>query len=135
GLVDTSLNLFFVELGKHLALLNFIAVIDVELLHDAAGLGLDLDLRDGLDFAGRHHAFCEVSSFDLGELRGVDLGAAAGVDQHPRDDQNQNGYCDRAVDDSLTPLLPAIAVTIAVAVACHDRLLPDFKSENRHSPV
>ena len=34
-------------------------------------------------------------------------------------------------DDSLTPLFLAIAI----AIACHDRLLLDFKSQNWHSPL
>ncbi len=68
SLSHPSLNLLLVELGEHLAFLNFVAVIDVELLHDAAGLRLNLDLGDGLDLSRGHHALRKVSLFDLGEL-------------------------------------------------------------------
>ena len=123
-LIDTSLNLFPVEFGEHLPLLHFVAIIDVELFHDSAGLGLDFDLGDGLDLARRHHAFRQVSLLDLGQLRGVDLGAAAGgCDQHAGNYQNQNGRY-RAPDDSPAPLF----LRVAIAVAFHDRLLLDFKS-------
>ena len=117
------MNLIPIEVGKQLSLLDLIAVIDVELLHDAAGLGLNLDLGDRRDLAGCHHAFCQVSPFNLGELRGVDLVIAGRSDHHTGNDQSQNNYRYRAPDnDSLAPLLPAIAVTF------HDRLLPEFES-------
>jgi hypothetical protein len=74
--------------------------------------------------------FAKSPLFDLGELRGVDLGAAAVCDQRAGNDQDQNGYRYRAPDDDpLTPLF------LAIAVAFHDCLLLEFKSENCHSPV
>src|SRR5208282_2642509 len=116
--------------GENLAFLHLVAIIHVQLFHDAARLGLNLDLRDGLDLSGSHHALCQVSLFHLGQLRGVDLCSASGCDQCAGDDQDHNDRCYRAPDnDSFTPLLPAIAV------AFHDRLLLDFKPENCHSIV
>ena len=67
--------------------------------------------------------FAKVSLLDLGELRGVDLGAAAGCDQRAGNHQDHNDCCYRAPDDdSLAPLF------LAVTVAFHDRLLLEFKS-------
>ncbi len=43
------------------------------------GLGLDFDLGDGLDLAGGDYALGEVTLFDLGQLGGINLGAAAGA--------------------------------------------------------
>ena len=120
-LIDPSLNLVAVEFGEHLPLLHFVAVIDVELFHDAAGLGLDLDLGDGLDLAGRHHAFRQVALLDLGQLRGVDLGAAArGCDQRAGNHQNQNGRY-RAPDDSLAPLSLRLPLPLpSTTASCFD---------------
>src|SRR5208282_227606 len=111
---------------------DLIAIFGVELFHDAAGLGLYLDLGDRLDLAGRHHALRQISPIDLGQLRGVDLGSASGRNHHAGNNQSHDSDCYRTPDDdSLAPLFPAIVI----AVAFHDRLLLAFKSENWHSPV
>ena len=85
--------------ARSLAFLDLVAVVDVELLHDAAGLGLDLDLGDGLDLAGGDHALRQVAFFDLGQLRGVDLGAAAGEGEHDHRSQQDDSNTNAAIDE------------------------------------
>ena len=122
-LVHPGLNLVPVEFGEHLALLNCVAIINIKLFHDTAGLRLDLNLGDRLDLARGHHAFRQISFFDLGKLRGINLGAARGRNHHAGNDQSQNHHRDRTPeDDPLAPLLLAAAITF------HDRLLLPFKS-------
>ncbi len=65
-----------------------LSVIDVELLDDSAGLGLDFNFGDGLDLAGGDDALGKISLLDLCELGGIDLGAAGlGRDKHANDDE------------------------------------------------
>ena len=116
-LFDPSLNLFLVKFGEHLPLLHLVAIFDVKLFHDAAGLGLDFDLGDGLYLARRHHAFRQVSLLDLGELRGVDLGATAGCDQRPGNHQDENDCRYRAPDDSPAPFFLSAAIAVAFHAA------------------
>ena len=83
-------NLNLVELGEELALMNVGVDVDEELGDDAAGLGFDLDLRDGLDLAGGDDGAGDVSALNFGKLRGVKFGAAApGGDRDACDHRNE----------------------------------------------
>ena len=77
-LVDLRLDLDLVELRQELPFLDRIAVVHQQLLHDAAGFRLDLDLGDGRDLAGRHYALGQVALFHFRQFGGINLGAAAG---------------------------------------------------------
>ena len=97
GLRDMGLDLFFVELGQHLTSLHAIARVDKQLFHDSTGLRFDLDLGDGLDLPGRHHALGQIAAFHLRQLGRINLGAAARCrDQASHRDQN-NGNADAHV--------------------------------------
>src|SRR5882724_10580726 len=112
-LVHTSIDLFLIEFSEELAFLDLIPVLDVELFHDAAGFGLDLDFSDGLDLPGSDYALGQIAFFDLGQLRGIDLGAAAGGSVHAAHDYQKHHGRDGTVDNPFTPLrLLAISVTV-----------------------
>ena len=68
-------DFLLIELRQLLALVDLVVDVDVELFDDAGGLGFDLDLGDGLDFAGGHDRAGDVAALDLGDAVGVDLGA------------------------------------------------------------
>ncbi len=99
SLVHARLNFILVELGQNLSLFYAVAIVDVQLLHNSAGLRLDLDLRDWLDLAGRHHALRQVSAFHLRQLRRINLGAAGGCDHYPGHYQSHERYRHRTPDN------------------------------------
>src|SRR6202043_2274977 len=81
SLVKPGLEVFLVELDENLALLDEIAFLDLDFLDDAVGLGLDIDLGDRLNLADRDHGAGEVTAFDHGKSRRVNIGARP---RHPR---------------------------------------------------
>ena len=112
------MDFFLIQLGQQLTGFHFIAGLDKELLYDTAGLGLYLDLGDGLDLAGGDHTLGQVALLHLRQLRGIDLCAAAsGRNQSERDTQNHHNN-----DDSINNPFATLLLTIAVTV--HIRLLP-----------
>ena len=66
---DLVEDFLLVELGEDLTLVDVGVDVGVEAGDDAAGLGLDFDLGDGLDFAGGDDGAGDVSGFHLGERR------------------------------------------------------------------
>jgi hypothetical protein len=70
--------------------------VGVEAGNDAGGLGLNLDLGDGLDFAGGDDGAGDVSEFGFGELRGFELG---GVAARYGGDAKDDARCDDGEDD------------------------------------
>ncbi len=74
---DLVEDLLLVELGEDLALLDVIVDVDVEAGDDAGGLGFDLDLGDGLDFAGGDDGAGDVGELGLAELGGLEFGGVA----------------------------------------------------------
>jgi hypothetical protein len=55
-----------------LSRLNHLVDVDMQPFDDAVCLGLDLDLRDRLDFAGGHHGAEHHAAFNRGQFRRVD---------------------------------------------------------------
>ena len=72
-----------------LTLLHLVADVHVELLDDAAGLGLHLDFGDGLDLAGGDDGAGYVAALGFAELGRVELGGvAAGFDRDAENDDD-----------------------------------------------
>ena len=61
-------DLDLIELGEHLSLFNLCVDVGIKAGDDARGLGFDLDLGDGLDFAGSDYGFGDVSTLGLSQL-------------------------------------------------------------------
>ena len=93
--------------------LDAIAVIDQQFLHNAAGFRFHLNLGDWRHLPCGHYTLGEVSLFHLGELGGVDLGAAAGRRKDSASDE-QHDYRDHAApnNQSATLLFAISAVTV-----------------------
>ena len=70
-------DLDLIELGENLTLLDVGVDVGVEAGDDAGGLALDLNLGDGLNLAGGDHGAGDVGLLRLGELGGLNFGAAA----------------------------------------------------------
>ena len=59
---------------------------------DAGGFGFDLDLGDGLDFAGGDDGTGDVAALGFAELGGLEFGVvAAGGDRRRRGDDDDEG--------------------------------------------
>jgi hypothetical protein len=75
---DLVEDLLLVELGEDLTLLDAIVDVYVEAGDDAGSLGFDLDLGDGLDFAGGDDGASDVGKLGLTKLGGLEFcGVAA----------------------------------------------------------
>ncbi len=107
----------FIELRQQLAFLDPVPIIHQQLFHDAAGFRLHLHLDDRRDLTRRHHALRQVALFYLGELCGINLGAAARGRKHTHCDQQDNRQPDAAIYKKFAPLFLTISVSV------HDRLL------------
>src|SRR5208282_246515 len=70
--VDLGDDFLLVELGQLLALVDVVIDVDVQLFHNAGGLGLDLNLGNGLDLAGGHDRTGDVATLNFGDAIGVD---------------------------------------------------------------
>ena len=75
--IDLGEDLDLVQLGEDLALFDGLVDVGLEVGDDAGGLGFDLYLGDGLDFAGGDDGAGDVAAFGLAELGGLKLGAVA----------------------------------------------------------
>ena len=111
-LLHLRLDLDLVELGQQLSLLDAVAVVHQQLLHNAAGLRLDFDLGDGRDLAGRHHALGQVALFHFGEFRRINLGAATRRRENSARDQQHDDRDHAAPDNQFATLLLIISVTV-----------------------
>ena len=102
-------ELNFIQFREQLSLLHAIAVIDVKLFHDAAGLGFDLHFGERLNLACSDHHACQVAAFhgsNFGRVNGA-AGAERRFDAITAAAEHHDG--DRAPDDA-APFLAVFAV-------------------------
>ena len=88
------LELHFIEVGKDLPLLHAVAVIYIELFHDAAGLRFHFHFGKWLDLARCDNHTRQVAAFDRSELRGINRVIGAESRFHPvaRTQQDHRGH-------------------------------------------
>jgi len=85
--------------------MDLIIDVDVELFHNAGGLGLDLDFGDGLNFACGHDGAGDVSALNLGDAIGVDLRALDQTGCHDAEHQDNQKRGGADPDPELFALL------------------------------
>jgi hypothetical protein len=113
-LVQGWKQIVLVEFAKDLALMDEIPDIHRQLLNNSAGFRFDFNLRDGLDFAGRHNRTRQIDTFHLCKLLGIDLrrltayrlqrkdGRAPENEQRQADPENTLSFLRRHIEDSET---------------------------------
>ncbi|MCU1319470.1 MAG: hypothetical protein JWP98_988, partial [Edaphobacter sp.] len=127
---DLVEDFLLVELGENLALLELGVDVGVEAGDDSGGLGLDLDLGDGLDLAGGDYRAGDVAALGLGQLGGFEFGAVA-TSGHGNTEDDDYDEDDKSGPNPEVPFLFAL---------CRQGVAPvDPVSEvsyaGRHGPV
>ena len=64
-------------------LFHAIAIVDIKLLHDAAGLGFHFDLGERLDLSRSNHDARQIAALDRSELRWINGVIGAEGRLHP----------------------------------------------------
>ncbi len=94
-------QIVLIQLANHLAFVDDIAHVHRQFLDDAAGLALDLHLRDRLNLSGRDHGTRQIDAFHLRQLLGIDLGrfridrmdGEYGAAEHDQNVSRNQGQC------------------------------------------
>ena len=87
GLLELRLELGDFEHGERLTLLDHVADVDVDLLHVAADLGVDVDHLVGLELAGEGEDVVDIAALRGGHAGGRNDGSlgSSPVDGRPKD--------------------------------------------------
>jgi hypothetical protein len=95
---QAGFELNLIQFRQQLAGLHMVAVIHIQLFHDAAGFGFHFDLGERLNLARGDDYFGQVTAFRRGQLGRINLVARAqgGKDAVPPANEDQRG---NAADD------------------------------------
>lgn len=119
---DLSEDLHLIELGEELSCFYVVVDVGVEIGDDSGGLGFDLNLGDGLDFACGNDGAGDIAELSLRELGWLQLGAApAGGDGDAEDcgdDQNDEAAPDPEFTFALTRCSQGVTPGVLMCACC-----------------